>query len=96
MPTRTDPYDHFEAEQIESGKYHNASEVMRAGLRLLEQPIGEEQQKLNLLRALAEEGFGQLDQGQGIELRGERQLASFIRRIGQRTTKTTRRRSNGD
>jgi len=41
MPTRnvnlTDYYDQFVEELIMSGKYSNASEVMRAGLRLQEQ-----------------------------------------------------------
>jgi putative addiction module CopG family antidote len=40
MPTRnvnlTDGLDHFVAQKIRSGRYENASEVVRAGLRMLE------------------------------------------------------------
>ena len=50
MPTRnvnlTDHYDRFINEQIEAGKYRNASEVFRAGLRLLEHQAQTEEQKL--------------------------------------------------
>lgn len=47
--------DHFEsfiAHQIESGRYGSASEVVRAGLRLLE----DNEDKLNTLRRALREG----------------------------------------
>lgn len=44
--------DRFIAEQVASGEYGNASEVMRAGLRLLEQ----EQLKLKALRQAIAKG----------------------------------------
>jgi antitoxin ParD1/3/4 len=44
--------DAFIAQQLESGEYGNASEVIRAGLRLLEQ----EQLKLAALRKALTEG----------------------------------------
>ena len=47
--------DHFEsfiAKQIESGRYGSTSEVVRAGLRLLE----DSERKLAALRHLLEEG----------------------------------------
>ncbi len=98
MPTRninlTEHYDRFVNEQITAGTYSNASEVMRAGLRLLEQQAREDHEKLALLRSLAAEAFEQLDQGQGIEIRGERQLAGLIGRIGRRAGKSPKRRRN--
>ena len=48
----TDKDDRFIAEQIASGEYGNASEVVRAGLRLLEQ----EQLKLKALRQAIDQG----------------------------------------
>ena len=53
MPTRninlTEHYDQFIEKQIASGQFKNASEVTRAGLRLLEQHSREEQEKLAAL-----------------------------------------------
>jgi antitoxin ParD1/3/4 len=48
MPTSVALGDHFEEfirEQLESGRFNNVSEVVRAGLRLLE-----DEQKLRELR----------------------------------------------
>ena len=93
MPTHnidlTDRFDQFVAEQVSVGRFRNASEVLRAGLRSLEQQTQEEQQKLDLLRALASEGFDQLNQGQGIVLESPRKLESFIEKIGQRVARQT-------
>jgi antitoxin ParD1/3/4 len=99
MPTRninlTDHYDQFVTRQVAAGTYSNASEVMRAGLRLLEQQTREEREKLGLLRSLAAETFQQLDQGEGIAITGERQLAGLIGRIGRRGRGSAKRRSKG-
>jgi antitoxin ParD1/3/4 len=88
MPTRnvnlTEHFDRFVEEQVASGQFKNASEVMRAGLRLLEQRSREDQEKLVTLRALAAGAFGELDQGRGIVLEGDDQLAEFISQIGRR------------
>lgn len=57
MPKNTsmtlgDHFDGFIAQQIAEGRYASASEVVRAGLRLLENS----EQKLATLRLLLEEG----------------------------------------
>jgi antitoxin ParD1/3/4 len=100
VPTRninlTTHYDRFVDQQITAGTYSNASEVLRAGLRLLEQQTREDREKLALLRSLAAEAFEQLDQGKGIEIRDERRLAGLIRRLGHRAGKPAKRRRNGD
>jgi antitoxin ParD1/3/4 len=99
MPTRnvnlTDHFDEFIEDEISAGRYRNASEVMRAGLRLLEQNTHEEREKLTLLRSLANEAFQQLDQGQGIELGSERQVANWIGKIGRRAAMDVKRRKRG-
>ncbi len=45
-------FDGFIATQIENGRYGSASEVIRAGLRILE----DEERKLEILRNLIKEG----------------------------------------
>jgi hypothetical protein len=61
----------------------------------LEQRQHEDREKLKLLRSLAAEAFGQLDQGQGLEIRDERQLTNVVRRIGRRATSNAKRRRRG-
>ena len=98
MPTRnvnlTEHYDSFVQEQIASGRYKNASEVMRAGLRLLESQSTEEIERLQLLRSLSAEGFDAIDQGQGIGLRSEAQLRRRIASIGKQAAKRANRRTS--
>lgn len=91
MPTRninlTDYYDQFVEELVTSGRFSNASEVMRAGLRLLEQQAQEEKEKLTAIRSLAAEGFGEIDQGLGSTIENEEQLANLIDRLGRKAGK---------
>lgn len=47
-------------EKVASGMYNNASEVVREGLRLIDQ----RDQKLEKLRSLIREGFDQVDRGE--------------------------------
>lgn len=53
----TSHFERFIEDQIASGRYNNASEVMRAGLRLLEKQEQEHQAKLEQLRADINVGF---------------------------------------
>jgi antitoxin ParD1/3/4 len=60
MPTRninlTPELDKFVDAKIQSGQYANASEVLRAGLRALEQKEGEDRAKLEALRLAVQAG----------------------------------------
>jgi antitoxin ParD1/3/4 len=60
MPTRninlTNELDRFVATKVKSGRYENASEVVRAGLRNLEREEREYELKLAALRAAVDEG----------------------------------------
>jgi antitoxin ParD1/3/4 len=60
--------DHFIDEQVGSGVYQNASEVVRAGLRLLKEQKDEHEAKLARLRAAIDEGQASFDRGEGIEV----------------------------
>ena len=85
MPTRnvnlTEHFDDFVERQVSSGRYSNASEMVRQALRLLEEQEQERQAKLKALRLAAEQGFRQIDQGEGIILTGKKAVEQFIQGI---------------
>jgi len=60
MPTRnvnlTDELDRFVAKKVKAGRYENASEVVRAGLRTLEREEHQYEAKLAALRAAIDVG----------------------------------------
>jgi len=60
MPTRnvnlTREMDRFVTKSVKSGRYANASEVMRSALRLLEREDREYEEKMAALRAAIAEG----------------------------------------
>ena len=60
VPTRnvnlTDELDRFVLEKVESGRYEDASEVVRAALRTLEREEQQYEAKLAALRAAIDEG----------------------------------------
>ncbi len=85
MPTRnvnlTEHFDHFIEIGVTSGRFSNASEVVREGLRLLEQREREDKAKIEWLRAAAKEGFDQLDRGDYVTLNSEKELDTFLDQI---------------
>jgi antitoxin ParD1/3/4 len=60
MPTRnvnlTDELDHFVLAKVKTGRYENASEVIRAALRSLERDERKYQAKLAAIRAAVDAG----------------------------------------
>lgn len=60
MPTRnvnlTDELDRFVLKKVKSGRYENASEVVRAALRTLEREEQQDEAKLVALRSAIDEG----------------------------------------
>lgn len=70
MPTRninlTPALDAFVAEAVKSGTYQNASEVIRAALRLLKAEEAHRAAKLAALNAAIQEGF-ESGEGEHIE-----------------------------
>ncbi len=86
MPTRnvnlTQHWDRFIDGYIESGRFSNASEVVREGLRLLEQRELRDKAKLEWLRGAAQESFDEIERGEGIEFDSMDDLAVYLRQIG--------------
>jgi len=67
MPTRnvvlTPQHEKIIADLVGSGRYQNASEVLREGLRLVEQRDAVMTAKLRALQEMARAGFAELDSG---------------------------------
>lgn len=99
MPTRkvklTDHFGRFIDELVQSGRFQDASEVMTAALRLLEEQVQEHRDKLKALRELAAEGFRQIDQGEGIQINSKRDLVQLMDTIDRRAISASKRRSSG-
>jgi antitoxin ParD1/3/4 len=86
MPTRnvnlTEHLDRFVEAGISSGRFGNASEVVREGLRLLEQREQEDKARVEWLRAAAGEGFDAIERGEYVTLRSDRDIEGFMRNAG--------------
>jgi antitoxin ParD1/3/4 len=70
----------FIRQRVRGGDYRNASEVVRAGLRLLKQHEEEEKLKLRSLRRVAKEAFGEIDRGE-VEIIEPQKLGKFMKRL---------------
>jgi antitoxin ParD1/3/4 len=77
----TEPLDSFIDERVDSGDYQNASEVVRAGLRLLKQQTEEDARKLERLRALVQEGLDDIEAGRYTALEWD-ELDGWLGRTG--------------
>ena len=58
----------FLDQNVESGRFSNASEVVREGLRLLEQRQAEDLAKLDVLRAAVQLGLNDLKAGRATRI----------------------------
>jgi antitoxin ParD1/3/4 len=72
MPTRnvvlTEHHEKVISDLVASGRYQNASEVLREGLRLIEERDSRDAAKLKILQEAARAGFADFDAGRFIEL----------------------------
>jgi antitoxin ParD1/3/4 len=85
MPTRnvvlTAHHETLIENLISTGRYQNASEVLREGLRLIEVHEAREAAKLKVLQEAAQTGFADLDQGRHHELQ-EDDLEEYVTGLG--------------
>ena len=89
MPTRnislSDQFDSFIATSIDEGRYGNASEVVREGLRLLQQREAEDKAKIEWLRGAVQEGVDAMERGEYVTLHSSEEISSHLR--GLRSTR---------
>lgn len=94
MPTRnvvlTDHHESVIDRLVRSGRYQNASEVMREGLRLIEQREAQDAAKLEALREAARIGFTDLDEGRFVDVPSDR-LEGFIAGLGRKAEARVRK-----
>jgi antitoxin ParD1/3/4 len=88
MPTRNVVLTERQAELVEtlvkSGRYQNASEVLREGLRLVEQREAEDAGKLKALRAAARVGVGALTKGESKEFGSIEELQAYLNDLSEK------------
>lgn len=87
MPTRninlTDHYAQYLEKALASGRYKNASEVVRAGLRLLEREEAEDAAKIEALRAAFKEGEDAYRRGDFAVLKGDADIDGMFDEIAE-------------
>ena len=69
---------------VDSGRYQNASEVLREGLRLVEQREAEDAAKLAALREAARVGFEPMDRGEFKEFENISDLETYLNDLGEK------------
>src|SRR2546423_409217 len=93
MPTRNVVLTRRQEELIEtlveSGRYQNASEVLRDGLRLVEQREAEDASKLKALRMAARVGVNALTRGEFKEFESIEDLQAYLNELSDRVISRT-------
>lgn len=85
MPTRhvvlTNEHERLVRLLVSSGRYQNASDVVREGLRLIEQREGEIAAKPDVLRTAAGAGMAEMERGDFKEFTDTRSLKRYLDRL---------------
>jgi antitoxin ParD1/3/4 len=93
MPTRnvvlTEHQETLIEMLVQSGRYQNASEVLREGLRLVESREVEQATKLETLRAAAQLGVSALDRGEFKEFPNGLALLAHLNKIADKVASDT-------
>jgi antitoxin ParD1/3/4 len=90
MPTRnvvlTERQESLIEALVQSGRYQNASEVLREGLRLVESREIEEARKLEALRGAAQVGASAFDRAEFKEFADASSLVAHLNDLADRVT----------
>src|SRR5690348_15127571 len=85
MPTKNVVVTQRQAKMIDrlvsSGQYQNASEVLREGLRLIEERTREEKAKLRALREAIQVGIDDLEAGRYTALRSSEEIRQHLKSL---------------
>lgn len=96
MPTRNLVLSDHQQELVEtlvrSGRYQNASEVLREGLRLIEERDRTERAKLQALKQAARQGWADISAARYADV-GDDQLEDFIGQLGCRAAQFAKKAS---
>ncbi|OEY67852.1 type II toxin-antitoxin system ParD family antitoxin [Marinobacter sp. X15-166B] len=76
----TDHQEQLVGALVKAGRYQNASEVLREGLRLVEEKELQHQQKLLTLRAAVTEGLRDAEEGRTISLGVGEEVTDYLSR----------------
>ena len=99
MPTRNVVLTEHQAELVErlvsSGKYQNASEVLREGLRLVERQEQEARARLKALREAAQVGIADIEAGRYRTFASPRELRGHVDALREEVVSRKRRRRGG-
>jgi antitoxin ParD1/3/4 len=100
MPTRnvdlTEHLDRFIEASIASGRFSNADEIVREGLRLLEQREQEDKAKLEWLRGAVSEGIDDIERGDYSTLRSDQEISDFVRQLREEASAGLAPENTGD
>ena len=93
MPTRnvvlTERQETLIEALVRSGRYQNASEVMREGLRLIESREAEDAARLEALRSAAQIGADAIARGEFREFAGGQDLAAHLETVADAALSTS-------
>lgn len=96
MPTRNVVLSEHQQQLVEalvqSGRYQNASEVLRYGLRLVEERERHEDAKLKALKQAARQGWADVSTGRFADVADD-QLEDFVGQLGHRAAQGAKRAS---
>jgi len=93
MPTRnvvlTERHETLIEALVQSGRYQNASEVLREGLRLVESREVEEASKLDVLRSAIDAGVAAIDRGDAEAFPSVAALVDYPKTVGAKARAAT-------